>query len=161
MTTPSINRTSSRIKLSILIALTLVALGIYFTVPRLSSPVEQDFTSDFKTSQALTSPSGSSEPPASLAPVEVLLVGLKQRLEKQPNDIDGWILLSKSYYHLNRWKEAREVFEKAKVLGYTGNWKPLPGIDSFNQSSFSSQSFNSLTSIKDYRIDEDVAPAKN
>ena len=161
MTTPTINRTSSRIKLSILIALTLVALGIYFTVSRLSSPAEQDLMSDFKISQPVISSSGSSEPITSLAPVEVLLVGLKQRLEKQPNDVDGWILLSKSYYHLNRWKEAREVFEKAKALGYTGNWKPLPRIDSFNQSSFSSQSFNSLISIKDYKIDEDVAPAKN
>jgi hypothetical protein len=151
MTTLSNNRTSSRFKLLILIALTLIALGIYFTVSRLSSPVEEDLMSDFKINQPEAPTSGSPGSTASLAPVDVLLVGLKQRLEKQPNDVDGWILLSKSYYHLNRWREAREVFEKAQALGYTGNWKPLPSIDSFSQDSFSSQSLSSSSSFKDYK----------
>jgi len=152
---------SSNLKVSILGTLTLVALGMYFLVTQLANPVEQDPMRDFKVSQTVIPTSGNPESTTSLAPVDELLVGLKQRLEKQPNDVDGWILLSKSYYHLNRWKEAREVFEKAKSLGYTGNWKPLPSIDSFSQDSFSSQSFNSSFSFKDYKIDEDVAPAKN
>jgi len=139
----------------------LLALGMYFAVTQFAIPVEPDPMPDFNVSRVANTASGKQGSTASLAPVDELLVGLKQRLEKQPNDADGWILLSKSYYHLNRWKEAREVFEKAKALGYTGNWKPLPRIDSFNQSNFSSQSFNSLISIKDYKIDEDVAPAKN
>ena len=88
MTTPSNNRTSSRFKLSILIALTLVALGIYFTVSRLSGPVEEDLMSDFKTSQPVLPASSSAVSTNSLAPVEELLVGLKQRLEAQPDDVD-------------------------------------------------------------------------
>ena len=157
---------SSNLKVSILGTLTLLALGMYFAVTQFANPVEPDLMSDYQTSQPLTSSSGSSEPTTDLAPVDELLVGLKQRLEKQPNDVDGWILLSKSYYHLNRWKEAREVFEKAKSLGYTGNWKPLPSIDGFNQDSFSqdsfsSQSFSSSSSFKDYKIGQGVTPAKN
>jgi len=142
--------TSSNLKVSILGTLTLLVLGMYFAVTQFAIPVEQDLMRDFNVSQAVTPDSGNQGSTASLAPVEELLVGLRQRLEKQPNDVDGWILLSKSYCHLNRWKEAREVFEKAKALGYTGSWKPLPRIDSFSQNSFSSQSFNSLMSIKDY-----------
>jgi len=67
------------------------------------------------------------------------LVGLKQRLEKQQDDVDGWVLLSKSYYHLNRWQQANEAFERARALGYTGSWQPLPRIDSFSQGGLSSQ----------------------
>jgi len=74
------------------------------------------------------------------------LVGLKQRLEAQPDDVDGWILLSKSYFHLNRREEAEEAFEKAKALGYTGSWQPLPRIDSFSQNSSSAINF------RDYKI---------
>ena len=58
--------------------------------------------------------------------VEVLLIKLKHRLRIEPDDVDGWVLLSKSYYHLNRLNEANEAFEKAKTLGYTGDWQPLP-----------------------------------
>ena len=108
---------SSKLKLSILGALTLLALGIYFAITHFANPVEQDLMRDFKASQAATTASGNQDSTAGLAPVDVLLVGLKQRLEKQQDDVDGWILLSKSYYHLNRWKEAEQAFEKARALG--------------------------------------------
>ena len=152
---------SSNLKVSILGTLTLLALGMYFAVTQFANPVEQDLMGDFKASQAAIPTSGNQDSTANLAPVDELLVGLEQRLEKQPDDVDGWILLSKSYYHLNRWKEAREVFEKAKDLGYTGSWQPLPRIDSFSQNNFSSQSLNSSMSFKNYKIDKDVAPANN
>ena len=144
---------SSNLKVSILGTLTLLALGMYFAVTQFANPVEPNLMSDFKTSQPLTSSSGSSEATASLAPVDELLLGLKQRLESQPNDVDGWVLLSKSYYHLNRLKEADEAFEKAKALGYRGSWQPLPRIDSFSQNSVSSQKFTSTINIRDYKID--------
>ncbi len=65
-----------------------------------------------------------------LASVEKMLIGLEQRLDTNADDVDGWVLLSKSYYHMKRWKEARAAFEKAKALGYAGPWQPLPPIDS-------------------------------
>ena len=69
----------------------------------------------------------------------LLLIGLKQRLEIKSDDVDGWVLLSKSYFHLNRLNEANEAFEKAKTLGYSDNWKPLPQISSASQQNYSSQ----------------------
>ncbi len=160
MTTLSNNNASSSLKIPILIALTLVSLAIYFMVSKFSNLTDPDLMSDFKTQQPVVSSSQSSEPTASIAPVDELLVGLKQRLEAQPDDVDGWVLLSKSYYHLDRRQEADDAFEKAKTLGYTGSWQPLPRIDSFSQSK-SSSSFNSSISFKDYKIGDDIALAKN
>ncbi|MCP4979960.1 MAG: hypothetical protein GY935_05625 [Gammaproteobacteria bacterium] len=160
MTTLSNNNASSSLKIPILIALTLVSLAIYFMVSKFSNLTDPDLMSDFKTQQPVVSSSQSLEPTAGIAPVDELLIGLKQRLEAQPDDVDGWILLSKSYYHLDRRQEADDAFEKAKTLGYTGSWQPLPRIDSFSQSK-SSSSFNSSISFKDYKIGDDIALAKN
>jgi len=104
--------------------------------------------SEFKATPSVTPTLGKQGSATDLEPVDVLLVGLKQRLEAQPDDVDGWVLLSKSYYHLNRWEEAEAAFEKAKALGYTGSWQPLPRIDSFSQNSSSSIDF------RDYKINE-------
>lgn len=76
--------------------------------------------------------------------VEALLSGLESRLKTGPNDVGGWILLSKTYHHLNRWKEAKEAYTKAKNLGYSGDWKPSL------QSEFSNFSFDSGTPKIDF-----------
>ena len=140
-----------KLKISILVALTLSALGIYFVIEQSSDPVEQDLMREFMASPAVTATTDKQDSSTGVAPVDELLVGLKQRLESQPNDVDGWVLLSKSYYHLDRWKEADEAFEKAKGLGYRGNWQPLPRIDSFSQKDSSAINF------KDYKTNQDSA----
>jgi cytochrome c-type biogenesis protein CcmH len=76
-----------------------------------------------------------SAPAAQLAAAELgsvadMLEGLKRRLQNDADDVDGWILLAKSYYYLNRQAEAREAFDQALAAGYAGVWKPLPRIDS-------------------------------
>lgn len=146
---------SKNFKIPIMVALTLLAVGAYFAVSQFSSPVEQDLMSDFKAPQVQAAPSGEQDSSAELAPVDVMLVGLKQRLEKQPGDVDGWVLLSKSYYHLKRWQEAQEAFEKAKAMGYAGPWQPLPRIDSFSQNSSSTQDFGSTIEFRDYTTKQD------
>jgi cytochrome c-type biogenesis protein CcmH len=107
--------------------------------------------SEFKATPSATTTPGKQDSATDLESVDVLLVGLKQRLEAQPDDADGWVLLSKSYYHLNRLEEAKAAFEKAKALGYTGSWQPLPRIDSFSQNSSSAINF------KDYKTNQDSA----
>jgi predicted Zn-dependent protease len=61
-----------------------------------------------------------------LASVADLLVGLEKRLEVNPNDVDGWVLLGRSYHHLQNWNKAKAAFDKAKQLGYAGE---APNID--------------------------------
>ena len=135
----------------------LLATGIYFAITQLSVPVEQDLMSDFKAAPAVSS--GKQDATAGIAPVDELLIGLKQRLETQPDDVDGWVLLSKSYYHLDQWKQAEEAFEKAKALGYTGSWQPLPRIDAFSRNDFSSKNFKPAINFRDYKVNADINQA--
>jgi hypothetical protein len=140
---------STKLIIAILAAITLTAVVTYFATTQLSNPVERDLMQEFKATPSVTATPGKQGSVTDLKPVDVLLVGLKQRLEAQSDDVDGWVLLSKSYYHLNRSEEAEAAFETAKALGYTGSWQPLPRIDSFSQNSSSSIDF------RDYKINKD------
>jgi cytochrome c-type biogenesis protein CcmH len=137
---------SKKLIAAILVAMALTALVTYFATTRLSNPVERDLMQEFKAAPPVTATPARQDSATDLEPVDVLLVGLKQRLEAQPDDVDGWVLLSKSYYHLNRRVEAEAAFEKARALGYKGSWQPLPRIDSYSQNSSSS------INLRDYKI---------
>ena len=132
----------------------LVALGGYFVIDQVPDPGTGDAMSDFKASQSATTAANNQASTAGLDSVEVMLVGLKQRLETQPDDVDGWILLSKSYFHVNRQKQAKEAYDKAMALGYKGVWKPLPRIDSYSQSNLSTQKYETGINTRDYKIDQ-------
>jgi len=53
--------------------------------------------------------------------VEVMTERLRARLEKEPNDVNGWVLLARSYHYLERWDDAKAAFAKARALGYQGD----------------------------------------
>jgi len=53
----------------------------------------------------------------SLASVDSLVDGLESRLQDQPDDAGGWLLLARSYHHLNRHAEALDAYERAQALG--------------------------------------------
>lgn len=59
---------------------------------------------------------GESAQPGSVAS---LAAGLAARLREQPDDGDGWLLLAKSYVHLERLDEARHAYARAAALGET------------------------------------------
>lgn len=131
----------------------LIALGIYILIAQFSDPVGQDTSGKINTSQS-AGPSLKSEMPTQrLDPVDVLLVGLIKRLETQKDDIEGWILLSKSYYHLNRLEEADYAFDKARSQGYSGNWMPLPRIDSFTRIKSPSENLKSMINFRSHNSD--------
>ena len=140
----------------ILSTVVLTALGTYFLTIQFSAPAEQDISNRTKTVQSSTPEVATEKAAEKIEPVDVLLVGLKQRLEAQKDDVDGWILLSKSYYHINRLEEANEAFEKAKALGYAGNWMPLPRIDSFMDQGSSTQKLKALANFRDNKVGEDA-----
>lgn len=130
---------SLKMKFAIFIALMIAAFGAYHVLTQSQNPAAGDSGFATQNLQSIASFPKVSKPTTQLGSVEVLLIGLKQRLEIKPDDVDGWVLLSKSYFHLNRLNEANEAFEKAKTLGYSGNWKPLPQISSASQQNYSSQ----------------------
>ncbi len=52
--------------------------------------------------------------------VDVMAERLRARLESAPNDMNGWVLLARSYHYLERWDDAKYAFAKARALGYEG-----------------------------------------
>jgi tetratricopeptide (TPR) repeat protein len=49
--------------------------------------------------------------------VSSMIDGLAERLEREPDDGKGWLLLAKSYKHLNRTSDAIAAYDKAVALG--------------------------------------------
>lgn len=48
--------------------------------------------------------------------IEKMITQLKQRLNSNPDDVDGWVMLGRSYYFLKRHREASEAYAKAVSL---------------------------------------------
>ena len=65
-----------------------------------------------------------------LGSVADMLAGLERRLQAEGGDAADWLLLAKSYYHLGRQAEARQTYDRALTMGYSGDWTPSPGTDS-------------------------------
>lgn len=132
----------------------LIALGIYILIAQFAAPAGRHTSKPINSSKSPDPSLKTDMSTQRLDPVDVLLVGLKQRLATQKDDVEGWILLSKSYYHLNRLKEADDAFDKARALGYSGNWMPLPRIDSFTEIKSSPQNLKSMINFRAHKIDE-------
>ncbi len=49
--------------------------------------------------------------------IDSLVARLAERLERNPKDLDGWVMLGRSYNAVGRYQEAAEVFAKAVDLG--------------------------------------------
>ena len=52
-----------------------------------------------------------------LGSVASLIDGLAEKLQREPDDGGGWLLLAKSYKHLGRLEDARTAYAKAEDLG--------------------------------------------
>jgi cytochrome c-type biogenesis protein CcmH len=48
--------------------------------------------------------------------VEAMAAKLAAKLEKDPNNVDGWVMLARTYYALNRHADAARAFDRAVVL---------------------------------------------
>ena len=55
--------------------------------------------------------------PQKLASVSQLVGGLESRLRENPGDGQGWLLLAKSYEHLQQTDDAIAAYRKADKLG--------------------------------------------
>ena len=53
---------------------------------------------------------------AGIATMETAVARLAERLQADPNDADGWILLGRSYVTMERYPEAAEAFRRALAL---------------------------------------------
>lgn len=55
----------------------------------------------------------------SLPSVGNLVGGLRDRLQRDADDADGWLLLARSYHFLGRYDEAVSAYDRARALGRT------------------------------------------
>ena len=74
---------------------------------------ENDHAKDSRNSTGSSSNAKSS---TSVGSVASMVDGLKERLNKEPDDANGWILLARSYEHLGRNEEAVSAYNRAKAL---------------------------------------------
>lgn len=50
--------------------------------------------------------------------INAMVAGLAQRLQNQPDDVNGWLMLGRSYKYLNRYAESAQAFSEAyRLLG--------------------------------------------
>lgn len=103
--------------LVIFLGVALIAVGYYWLAPVNDSDGLVDNKS---ASDSMISAIGASSNSTKVESVGTLVEGLRRRLETEADDVNGWVLLAKSYHHLQRWDEASDAFKKAKALGYEG-----------------------------------------
>lgn len=101
-----------------IVVLPMAAFALYFM---LGSPgVESAETgAAHKPGESSMRASPSSNSNKSVATVDNLVDGLRARLEAEPDDAGGWLLLARSYDHLDRNAEAIDAYERARSLGKT------------------------------------------
>ena len=111
---PGRAKTMKSLALAITITTLVVALSLYFVV---DTSDKSDSVAAHSANRADNAATTSSSSAGQLGSVDSMLDGLEQRLQQQPDDGKGWLLLAKSYRHMGRLEDARQAYEKADVLG--------------------------------------------
>ncbi|MBT8145165.1 MAG: tetratricopeptide repeat protein, partial [Gammaproteobacteria bacterium] len=68
-------------------------------------------------------PVAADQPPS----VEQMVSGLEQRLRDQPNDLEGWMMLGRSYVVMGRYNEAVTAYQRARQLSGDEQAEALTG----------------------------------
>jgi len=105
-------------KLPLLVVIVVIGLAIVLYAV-LGRPGIGEHPSSGANSSTMTQPASATAQKEKVASVDALLAGLEQRLQDQPDDGKGWLLLAKSYDHLGREADAAAAYEKAAALGVT------------------------------------------
>lgn len=59
---------------------------------------------------------------------DAMVAQLASRLEREPNDLDGWLMLGRSYMALDQYAQALHAYERADALAKGGNAEALTGM---------------------------------
>lgn len=108
---------SGRLSLTVLILVPAIAAGFYAglgTPGAATRDVPQHHQNQDRMDTA-----AASRTKKIVGSVASMLDGLRTRLEREPNDAGGWLLLAKSYQHLRQTENAIAAYERARALGKT------------------------------------------
>jgi len=114
-----------------LLALAFVVWPLYRDSGRLTAVLAAVIVVTIGLSAALYNSIGSPGIPSgagSTPPVDSMIVALQERLHESPNDVDGWILLGRSYQSMKLYDEAIVALEKAVKLEQGQNPQTLVGL---------------------------------
>ncbi len=100
--------------LAVAITVPLLAAGLYL---QLGSPDANDVVQRSNSQQQTTSNAAAGTESTDVGSVASMVDGLASRLRDNPEDGGSWLLLARSYKHLNRLDEAADAYERAAALG--------------------------------------------
>ncbi len=96
-----------------LIAVPIISFGMYAAT---GSPGMIDPPTVTQTAQGQDPHGQGADSAAQMAKVEEMVNGLVARLEQEPNNPDGWMMLARSYVAMERIPEALKAYEQAEKL---------------------------------------------
>ena len=112
-------RAASKSLVAIVLLVPLFALGLYSGI---GSPGAVTVRADHSfAGKASVYPARTSSTGRALGSVASMVDGLADRLQREPDDAGGWLLLARSYEHLGRHTDASTAYGRAKALGKTDN----------------------------------------
>lgn len=100
--------------LLVVAAVPVFAVALYGTIGRPDIAVSAESSTESTSAMKVAAPRAEKRKAAS---VNNLLAGLEQRLQENPDDAEGWLLLAKSHDHLGHRQEAATAYAKAEQLG--------------------------------------------
>ena len=103
--------------LAIAVAVPLLAAGLYMNLGAPESGDSHQRQSPAKSPVAATTGDSGASGDSKIGSVASMVDGLAVRLREDPNDGGNWLLLARSYKHLNRTDEAIDAYARAAELG--------------------------------------------
>jgi cytochrome c-type biogenesis protein CcmH len=91
----------------------LVCAGAVLMYLRLG---EREIIPQIEAMSAALTPHEGTAPGKGAAPLDVLVKGLAERMEKNPDDVGGWLMLGRTYFALGQAPKALEAMERAYQL---------------------------------------------
>jgi len=122
-------------------ALPLVAAGLYM---KLGSPTAGGVDATAVRKGRVSEDESRAATSDKIGSVASMVDGLAQRLELNPEDGGSWLLLARSYKHLNRIEDAASTYEKAVELGQFDADLAALGGDKTSESVIGAQIFGNV-----------------
>lgn len=110
------DRPSALLLAAIVLAAALAGAGLMAWQRQAALATVDDAVRAAASPPGLTGPALPAPPVRTAPPVADLVAGLEARLQRQPDDAEGWRLLGRSYRYLGREAEAVEALRRAEAL---------------------------------------------